>query len=145
MRAFSLLYSQRDRQQWAARPSDAATLPQRQQMLARMLRGGIRVALGSEAPFVPVGLGTHIEMELLADAGVPVDQVLRTATVGGALALGAERDIGTVEAGKLADLVVIAGDPLTRLDESTQIQATVVSGRWHEQTNLLNRPLAIRD
>ncbi len=145
MRAFSLLYSQSDRQQWAARPSDTATLPQRQQMLARMLRGGIRVALGSEAPFVPVGLGTHIEMELLADAGVPVDQVLRTATVGGALALGAERDIGTVEAGKLADLVVIAGDPLTRLDESTQIQATVVSGRWYEQTILLNRPPAIRD
>ena len=85
--------------------------------------------IGSDAPAVPYGLGVHFELGLLAAAGLPNDQALRIATAEGALALGLERQIGTLEEGKIADFVVIDGDPLERLTDTLRITAVVRVGR----------------
>ena len=58
----------------------------------------------------------------------------------GALALGIERDVGTLEAGKLADMVVVEGDPLARLEDALRITATVKGGVWLDRAALLQRP-----
>jgi hypothetical protein len=104
----------------------------RQAMLLRLIRSGAQVAIGSEAPTVPPGLGFHLELELLAAAGVPSDQVLRIATIGGAIALGLDHEIGTVEDGKIADLLVLGGDPLADIRNMRTIRAVVVAGEWQE-------------
>jgi imidazolonepropionase-like amidohydrolase len=105
-----------------------------------LVRAGGRVAIGSDAPAVPYGLGVHYDLGLLAAAGLPNDQALRIGTAGGALALGLERQIGTVEEGKIADFVVIDGDPLERLSDTLRITAVVKGGVWIERTTLLASP-----
>jgi len=61
------------------------------------------------------GFGFIRELELLREAGFHPLEVIRSATLYGAQALGAEKDLGTVEVGKLADLVVIEENPLQNL------------------------------
>jgi imidazolonepropionase-like amidohydrolase len=65
---------------------------------------------------------------------------LRLVTAEAALALGLERELGTVEAGKLADLVVIDGNPLMNLRDSLRIVAVVKDGVWIQRSELLNPP-----
>lgn len=112
----------------------AAALPGADSLTATidgLIRSTGRVAIGSDAPAVAYGVGFHRELELLAEHDVPNDQILRWATAGGALALGLSLQTGTLEAGKLADFVVIDGDPLQDIRELRQIEAVVRGGIWY--------------
>ena len=102
----------------------------------RIMQNSGRIAIGSDAPAVAVGAGFHDELGLLADRGVPADQILRFATASGAIALGLSLQLGTLEAGRLADLLVIDGDPLSNLDDLQRIEAVVVGGIWHDSESL---------
>jgi imidazolonepropionase-like amidohydrolase len=82
----------------------------------------------------------HLELALLARAGIANDQVLRMATAEGALALGLERQIGTLEQGKLADFVVLDGDPLVHIADTLRIVAVVKGGVWRDRVSLLKAP-----
>jgi Tol biopolymer transport system component len=135
--AYLALFTPAERASWAAERLGAGALPRLQQTIARLVRGGGRVAVGSDSPAVPYGLGVHYELALLGAAGIPNDQVLRLATAEGALALGLEQQLGTIEEGKLADFVVLDGDPLNRLADSLRIVAVVKGGRWFERRELL--------
>jgi imidazolonepropionase-like amidohydrolase len=108
--------------------------------VARIVRGGGRVTITSDAPAVPYGYGVHAELARLAAAGIPNDQVLRIASAGGAIALGLGRELGTLETGKLADFVVVQGDPLARITDSASIIATVRGGVWLPREELEKRP-----
>jgi hypothetical protein len=138
--AYSALFTPVEQAAWAREGIGPAAVPALQQTVARLIRAGGRVAAGSNAPAVPYGLGLHLELELLAAAGLGNDQVLRMATAEGALALGIERDVGTLEEGKLADFVVVQGDPLSRLADALRIVAVVKGGAWYDRTALLRRP-----
>lgn len=79
-------------------------------------RGG-RVTAGSDNGFIyqTYGFGYIRELELLREAGFHPLEVIRSATLYGAQALGAEKDLGSVEPGKFADLVIIDANPLQNL------------------------------
>jgi hypothetical protein len=79
-------------------------------------RGG-RVTVGSDSGFIyqVYGFGTIQELELLREAGFHPLEVIRAATLSGAEALGAADTIGSVEPGKLADLIVIDENPIANL------------------------------
>jgi imidazolonepropionase-like amidohydrolase len=79
-------------------------------------RGG-RVTDGSDSGYIyqTSGIGTIEELELLREAGFHPLEVIRAATLSGAEALGAADRIGSVEPGKLADLVIVAENPLANL------------------------------
>jgi Tol biopolymer transport system component len=136
--AYAALFTPSERAAWSAAGPAAGALPRLQQTIARLVRAGGRVAVGSDAPAVPYGLGVHYELALLAGAGIPNDQVLRLATAQGALALGLEQQLGTLEDGKLADFVVLDGDPLTRLADTLRIVAVVKGGQWIDRRELLD-------
>jgi Tol biopolymer transport system component len=123
------------------RPDELKTaVPSLERTIARLVRAGGRVGVGSDAPAVPYGLGVHLELALLAHAGIPNDQVLRIATAGGAIALGLEREIGTLEEGKLADFVVVDGDPLTHIEDTLKIVGVAKGGVWQERSALIAAP-----
>ncbi len=79
-------------------------------------RGG-RVTVGSDSGFIYqiYGFGTIQEMEMLREAGFHPLEVIRSATLSGAEALGRGADLGSIEPGKLADFVVVAENPLANL------------------------------
>lgn len=82
----------------------------------RALAAGVTIAAGSDPiHWVPAQDVFVRELEALDAAGLPRADVLRAATINGAVALGAEEDLGSIEAGKLGDLVVVDGDPAADL------------------------------
>jgi imidazolonepropionase-like amidohydrolase len=92
---------------------------QRQTMLAnlgRVHRAGIPIAMGTDAgnPLTLHGASVYNEMEAMVQAGMTPFEVLVASTRNGARAMG-RTDIGTVEPGKAADLVVLDGDPITSI------------------------------
>ncbi|UQA97656.1 amidohydrolase family protein [Streptomyces halobius] len=103
----------------------------------RVLGGGGLVALGTDQPLTPVGLGLHLCLRALHRNGLSVSQTLRTATALPAKVFGAERDLGTLEVGKLADMTLVDGDPFTDFDSLVRTPAVLRGGRLFEQRELV--------
>lgn len=85
--------------------------PTIQGALARAWKGGVLIAFGTDAGVGPHGDNPR-ELSLLVEAGMPPAQALVSATVNAAALLGLERELGTIEPGKAADVIAAAGDPL---------------------------------
>ncbi|WP_419162665.1 amidohydrolase family protein [Candidatus Palauibacter sp.] len=81
--------------------------------------------------------GVHREMLALARAGVPPADVFRIATLNGARAMGLGDDLGSIEQGKLADLVGVAGNPLDDVRAARTVQFVFTRGRFHSAFDLL--------
>jgi hypothetical protein len=82
------------------------------------------------------GLGLHWELWMLVQGGMSPHQAFRCATANPAKTLGMDRDLGTLEAGKLADLVVIEGNPLQDIRQSEKVTWTMVNGRLYDAATL---------
>jgi Tol biopolymer transport system component/imidazolonepropionase-like amidohydrolase len=82
------------------------------------------------------GLGAHWELWLLKQSGITNLQALRCATIEGARYLGLDADIGSLEPGKLADMIVMNTNPLTEIRNSADIRYTVLNGRIYDARTL---------
>ncbi len=95
---------------------------------------GIEVALGTDSgtPNVPMGWGTHHELELYVEAGLtPMETlVAATATGAGRMPPVGEADFGTLTAGMSADLIVLNADPLADIRNTLQIDRVMLRGEW---------------
>jgi imidazolonepropionase-like amidohydrolase len=108
------------------------------QVLFRAIATGARVGIGSDAPATPYGLGFHAELRLLDGIGLQPFQVLKMASLDAARLIGAADHLGSIHAGKLADLVIIDGDPLADIDDAGNIVITVANGRAYELEELIS-------
>ena len=100
--------------------------------LARFVQAGGEVALGTDYAGAPISfeLGMPlIEMGMMASAGMTPLQIITTATRNAARACRRFNDLGTIEAGKLADVLVVDGDPLTDLKALTKTRLVLREGR----------------
>lgn len=98
---------------------------------AKQLRErGVGVHIGAHGQ--REGLGAHWELWMMEQGGFTPWEALRAGTIDGARYLGMDGDIGSIEAGKLADLIVIDGNPLEDLRRSEHIDYTVINGRVFE-------------
>ena len=91
----------------------------------------------------------HEELALLVrDAGMTPLEALRAATLHAAADLGLERELGSVEAGKIADLVLLQGNPLADITRVSQVAGVVLRGRYFNRAaldGLLDQVAASRD
>ena len=101
------------------------------EILKIMHQSGVPILAGTDVgnPFVYAGFSLHDELELLAQAGLTPFEALKTATLNPAKYLGMEKSLGTIEKGKLADLVLLDANPLADISNTKKINAVVVGGR----------------
>ena len=110
-----------------------------QKMVATLQAAGAPVLAGSDLgnPNVLPGFSLHDELALFVEGGMSPLEALRTATLNPARYLAATDSMGTVAAGKLADLVLLDADPLTDIRNTTRIHTVIVNGRVFDRAALI--------
>jgi Tol biopolymer transport system component/imidazolonepropionase-like amidohydrolase len=125
-------------------PASAAALDEAQRLVTpqertvyQVVRGGGRVTAGTDAPINPYGLSLLMELENYASGGLTPVEVLRTATMASAEAMGVGADIGSIEPGKLADLTFIDGDPLQNIKDLRRVRRVIKDGNLYDVSSLV--------
>ncbi|SOD78903.1 amidohydrolase family protein [Spirosoma fluviale] len=105
-----------------------------------LIDAGAHVTTGTDSPFVPYGMSLHTELQSFVGAGLTPYQALRSATLWAAETVGVSKDLGSIEPGKLADLVIVDGDPLTNIKDALNVEQVIRNGEVLPINKLLTRP-----
>jgi imidazolonepropionase-like amidohydrolase len=110
-----------------------ATFEAMLRMLVALHRAGITLVAGTDGP---AGFSLHRELELYVEAGLPAAEVLRIATLGAATVMHREKALGSIVPGKLADLIVVDGDPSQRIGDIRRVETVVKDGILFRSSDL---------
>jgi imidazolonepropionase-like amidohydrolase len=121
-------------------PDRAKFLDVRRRLIKALYDAGVPFALGSDAPQIwnVPGFSAHRELHSLVLAGLTPYQALRTGTVDVATHFGT-KDMGTIAAGKRADLILLDANPLDEITNSSKIAGVMLGGRWMPKQELEKR------
>ena len=110
----------------------------RRQLIKALHDSGARLLLGSDAPqvFQVPGFSVHRELEVLVEAGLTPFQALMTGTVYPAIFFERDREFGSIETGKTADLILLNASPLDDIRNTREIEAVMVRGRLLTRADL---------
>jgi imidazolonepropionase-like amidohydrolase len=97
-------------------------------------KGGVTIVPGSDTGLV--GFGLYRELELYVQAGMTPMEAIQSATIVSARAMGLDRDTGTVEPGKRADLMLVNGNPLADIRDLRKVTRVVADGRLYDSEKL---------
>jgi len=121
---------------WASRSAEDYAVSKRRfrmemKIVSEMRRAGVRFLAGTDTgnPYCFPGFSLHDELSLLVEAGFTPLEALQTATWNPAIFLGEAESYGTVEKGKIADLLLLEADPLDKIDNTKRIAAVVLGGK----------------
>jgi imidazolonepropionase-like amidohydrolase len=96
-----------------------------QNLVKAMHDAGITIVAGTDGA---AGFNLHRELELYVDSGIPAPEVLRIATLGAARVMKRDQDLGSIAPGKLADMVLVDGDPTARISDVRRVVLTIKDG-----------------
>lgn len=102
--------------------------------MKRLDDAGVLVNSGSHGQVF--GLAMHWEMMSMAQGGMSNHRILRTATMNGATTLGLQDQIGSLEPGKLADVIVLEKNPLDDIENSNSVSYTMINGRLYDSLSM---------
>jgi imidazolonepropionase-like amidohydrolase len=102
-------------------------------MIKMLYDAGVTLVAGTDAT---PGFALHRELELYAEAGIPANEVLRIATLGAARVMKRDTELGSIAPGKLADLILIDGDPTRRIADICRVSLVVKDGRVYDPAAL---------
>ena len=122
-----------------APPRDREEFERARRNTRRLAAAGVPVGVGSDggSPSDFPGLMTHREIELLVEAGLTPVEAITAATRHGALALGKLDELGTIEPGKRADLLLLRGNPLEDVRHLRRISRLMLDGEWVNRDGLV--------
>jgi imidazolonepropionase-like amidohydrolase len=106
--------------------------------ISKIHEAGIPMMAGTDCPifFLTPGLSLHEELVNLEAAGIPTDEVLKTATINPAIYFEMEEELGRVKAGYLADLVLLNANPLQQIRNTQKISAVIKHGALYNREAL---------
>ena len=114
------------------RPKAATIGPLIQATFQRAYTAGVKIAFGTDQGVAPHGENAK-EFIYMVEAGMPPMKAIQSSTLEGARLLGIENELGTVETGKIADLVAVPGDPLADIKLMTQVSFVMKAGKIYKQ------------
>jgi Tol biopolymer transport system component len=99
--------------------------------VAAILRAGGVMLAGTDSPLDSVATALHLNLRAQVKYGLEPWQALQTATILPSKAFGVDHDLGTIEPGKLADLVLVSGNPLRNIKDAANVQSVMKNGRLY--------------
>ena len=121
-----------------------------QDFVRRFAAAGGKIHSGSDPNHVLAGYGVHVELEMLVEAGLTPIQAIQTASQNVAQAWGKDKEYGSVENGKIADLVIVRGDPRQNISDTQNVEMVFMEGKvmdisYHpDYKNPIPRPIEDR-
>jgi len=109
-------------------------------MVKDIHEAGGRIIAGTDSPILPYAVSLHAELHHFVNAGLTPFETLQTATIHAAEAIGVGDDLGSIEAGKLADMVIVDGNPLDDIHDAMKVRTVIKNGIVYELEDLLRRP-----
>jgi hypothetical protein len=108
------------------------------EIVGLMHKAGVKFMAGTDTPnpYCFPGFSIHDELALLVQAGFTPMEALQTATRNPAQFFGVEKELGTIEQGKIADLVVLNANPLENIGNTKQIEAVIIGGKLIERVKI---------
>jgi imidazolonepropionase-like amidohydrolase len=103
-------------------------------VIGALHKAGVAIVPGSDTGLV--GYGLQRELELYVQAGMTPLEAIQSATIVSARAMHLDRDSGTVEPGKRADMILVAGNPLVNIGDIRKVSRVVANGRLYDAANL---------
>ena len=122
-----------ERSQALSAPDDDARAASAEAAYCELLRSGVTTLVDVSPPWSGW-------VELFAQSGLTPFEVLQTATTRAADALGESANLGSVETGKLADIIIVSGDPLADIRNARKVRTVIKNGEVHTVEALLKRP-----
>ena len=116
----------------------AAGFDEMKRNVKKLLDAGVLLAAGTDAPYPGVfqGEAIHHELELLVEAGMTPLQAIRTATYNAAQIMHAEQEWGSLQSGRVANLVIVAGNPAAQISDTRKIEMVIVNGKILDRVSL---------
>ncbi len=114
------------------RPKAATIGGKIQQTFAEAYKAGVKIAFGTDAGVFEHGNNWR-EFVYMTEAGMPAMAAIQSATIEGARLLGVEDELGSIKAGKLADIIAVAGNPLQDINAMGQIRFVMKGGQVYKQ------------
>ena len=108
------------------------------EVVGAMQRAGVEILAGTDTlnPYCLPGFSLHDELGLLVQSGLTPMQALQAATLNPARFMGRENDLGMVDTGKIADLVLLDANPIEDIGNTRKISAVVFGGKFYSRTSL---------
>lgn len=106
--------------------------PQIQATFQRAYTAGVKIAFGTDQGVAPHGDNAR-EFAFMVEAGMPPMAAIKSATMEAARLIGVEKEIGSIEAGKFADLVAVPGDPLADISLTMRVSFVMKGGVIYKQ------------
>jgi len=115
---------------WAYRDTYPDVFSSLKKAFKKLHDAGVNTAAGTDSgtPGVVIGKGLHKELELMVEAGISPMEAIMAGTRNAAGNLGKESELGTIENGKLADIIIVSGDPAERIIDTRNIQLVIKDG-----------------
>ena len=107
--------------------------PVAQENLRQIVAAGGVIVLGSDQSSGPQ---SHRELELMVEGGIPPLEAIRIGTLNAAIFLGMDRELGTIEEGKLADMVLLTANPLEDISNAQEIELVIKAGQVVDRSEL---------
>jgi hypothetical protein len=109
------------------------------ELVGAMNRAGVKILAGTDSgsvPFVLQGFSLHDELQLLVESGLSPLEALQTATKNASECVGKQDSLGTIEEGKIADLILLEGSPLSSIANTRKISSVFFNGQYYDRRKL---------